>query len=160
VTRPVSTEVKRAGALKWVAVALVVAAGCRDVDVVTESYATLKEAAAAAAIERGWLPRDLPPTSHEIREAHDLDSSRRWGLFNFPPHDADALRSILAAEISLAGQTCNPPRRIEWWPLLLRERLDHEKIAATGLRAYSGRQGELVFAVNWSQGRAYYWTRE
>ena len=141
-------------------VAIAGVSACRDADVVTESYATLKEATAAGAIERGWLPSGLPAGAHEIREAHDLDSNRRWGLFSFREADTEALRSILDSEISLAGHTCNPPRRIEWWPLLLRERLDHEKIAATGLRAYSARQSELVFAVNWSQRRAYYWTRE
>ena len=136
------------------------AAACRDVDVVTASYATLNEAAAAGAVERGWVPRALPSGAYEIREAHDLDSNRRWGLFNFRPEDADALRGSLGSEVSLAGQTCTPPRRIEWWPILLREHLDHERIAATGLRAFSDREGDLIYAVNWNQGRAYYWTRE
>jgi hypothetical protein len=144
-----------------VALVLVLASlACRDLEVVTESYATLQEAVSAGAVERGWLPRGLPAGSHGIREAHDLDSNRRWGLFNFPQTDAEALRSILGAEISLAGHTCNPPRRIEWWPLLLREELNQDAIAATGLQAYSAREGELVFGVNWKQGRAYYWTRE
>jgi hypothetical protein len=144
-----------------VALVLVLASlACRDLEVVTESYATLQEAVSAGAVERGWVPRGLPAGSHEIREAHDLDSNRRWGLFNFPQTDAEALRSILGAEISLAGHTCNPPRRIEWWPLLLRDELNQEAIAATGLRAYSAREGDLVFGVNWKQGRAYYWTRE
>jgi hypothetical protein len=135
-------------------------AGCRDLEVLTQSYATREEAVAAGALEKGWVPRMLPPDAREIRAAHDLDSSRRWGLFDFPGSDADALRAHLGPEMSLAGQTCNPPRRIEWWPLLLRERLDHEQIVATGLRAYPAREGHLIVVVHWSQGRAYYWTRE
>ena len=135
-------------------------AACRDLDVVTESYATLQEAAATGAIDRGWIPRGLPPGSREIRAAHDLDSNRRWGLFNFSQSESPALESILGAETSLAGQTCNPPRRIEWWPRVLRERLNPDVIAATGLRAYAAREGDLVFVVNWNQARAYYWTRE
>ena len=142
-----------------IAVALVLSA-CRDVDVVTESYATLDEAIADGAIERGWIPRVLPPGARDIREAHDLDSNRRWGLFNFTPADAAALRDTIGPEISLAGHSCNPPRRIEWWPLALRQRLNADQIAATGLRAYAVREGELIVAVNWNQGRAYYWTRE
>lgn len=134
--------------------------GCRDVDVITESYATLAEATAARAIERGWIPHGLPPGSYEIREAHDLDSNRRWGVFNFPSNEAEQLRAALDGELSLAGHTCNPPRRIEWWPVLLRERLDAGRITATGLRAYQAREGSLIFAVNWNQGRAYYWTPE
>ena len=136
------------------------AAGCRDLDVMTGSYATLQEAAAEGAIDRGWVPRGLPPGTREIREAHDLDSNRRWGLFDFPPAEADTLRALLGPELSLAGQTCYPPRRIEWWPRLLRERLDHEQIRSTGLRAYPAREGGLIFAINWNQGRAYYWVRE
>jgi hypothetical protein len=136
------------------------AAGCRDLDVVTESYATLAEAQAAGAVDRGWLPRGLPAGSRELRLAHDLDSSRRWGLFDFPAAEGDALKRLIGAEISFDGLTCNPPRRIEWWPVLLRERLDGERIAATGLRGYAAREGDLIVAVNWAQGRAYYWSRE
>jgi len=101
----------------------------------------------------------LPPGTRELRVAHDLDSNRRWGLFNFPVAEADALRTLLASEISFDGITCSPPRRIEWWPLLLRERLDGEQIKATGLRGYGAKNSDLLFAINWAQGRAYYWSR-
>ena len=139
---------------------LVLLTGCRDVDVVTESYGTLAEATAEGAASRGWLPDSLPPGTREIRIAHDLDSSRRWGLFDFPRAEGESLRAILADEISFAGLTCTPPRRIEWWPMLLRQQLDAERIAATGLKAYAARGSNLIFAVNWEQGRAYYWTRD
>ena len=143
------------------AVVMALAAGaCKNVDVVTESYATLAEAEKAGAVDRGWLPRGLPAGTREIREAHDLDSNRRWGLFNFPPDQAEQLKGLLASEIPFEGLTCHPPRRIEWWPVLLREDLDGERIAATGLRAFSAREDGLIVAVNWAQGRAYYWTRE
>ena len=95
-------------------------AGAANLDVVTETYATLAEAQAAGAVDRGWLPRGLPPGTRELRVAHDLDSTRRWGLFNFPPEEGDALRALVGAEISFDGLACNPPGRIEWWPVLLR----------------------------------------
>jgi hypothetical protein len=143
------------------ALALLVAMpACRDIDVVTESYATLAEANAAGASSRGWLPKVLPPGTREIRIAHDLDSNRRWGLFDFPGTEGDILRAALAAPISVAGLTCTPPARIEWWPVLLRERLDAQRIAATGIEAYSVKDSDLILAVNWRQGRAYYWTKE
>ena len=140
--------------------AVLAGSGCRDLEVVTEAYGTLGEAIGAGAVERGWLPRALPAGTREIRIAHDLDSNRRWGLFNFPQEEGEALRALVGAEIPFAGQTCRPPARIEWWPRLLRNQLDQERISATGLRAYPARDGDLVFAVNWNQGRAYYWTRE
>jgi hypothetical protein len=131
---------------------------CRDLEVVTASYATLAEARAAGAVQRGWVPEGLPAGTHELREAHDLDSNRRWGLFSFPPAQSDALRSMLNSdEVNLTGVTCDIPRRIEWWPVLLRGALDGDRIRTAGLSAYRARTGDLLFLVNWEQGRAYYW---
>lgn len=142
------------------ALGVMIGGGCRDAGVVTEAYATLAEAQAAGAVDRGWLPRGLPPGTRELRVAHDENSHRRWGLYEFPPDEGDALRPLLGAEISFAGLSCNPPRRIEWWPVLLREQLDGERLKATGLRAYAAREGDLIYAVNWKQGRGYYWSKE
>ena len=133
-------------------------AACRNVDVVTASYATLDEARQAGAIERGWVPDHLPSGTHEIREAHDLDSNRRWGLFSFPPSQADDLRGILAPEeVSLEGARIDIPGRIEWWPVLLRGGMNWGQVRATGLKAYRSTGGDLLFLINWQQGRAYYW---
>jgi hypothetical protein len=131
---------------------------CRHGDVVTNSYATVAEARQAGATD-GPIPIALPPGATEIRAAHGERSDRRWGLFNFTPDDADALRGILGAETPLAGQTIDVPARIEWWPVILRGPLDHEQIAATGLRVYRTRAGDVLVGVNWNQGRAYYWRR-
>jgi hypothetical protein len=140
------------------ALILLANAACRNLDVVTASYATLDEARRAGAIERGWVPDGLPPGTHEIREAHDLDSSRRWGLFSFPPSQADDLRRILSSdEMSLEGARIDIPGRIEWWPVLLRGGMKWDQVRATGLKAYRSRAGDLLFLVNWQQGRAYYW---
>lgn len=134
-------------------------AGCKNLDVVTESYATLDEARKAGAIERGWIPAGLPPGVTELREAHDLDSNRQWGLFLFPSAQAAELKTILSVEeVSVAGATVDIPARVEWWPLLLRGPLDAEKIRSVGLRAYQSSDGVRLFLVNWEQGRAYYWT--
>ena len=87
-----------------------------------------------------------------------VNSGRRWGLFNFPPQDADALRAMLQSEeMSLAGVECDIPGRIEWWPVLLRGPVNAEHAKAAGLQAYRSRQGGLIVVVNWKQGRAYYW---
>jgi hypothetical protein len=133
-------------------------AGCADANVITETYATLAQAVEAGAVDRGWVPRGLPPGSHDMREAHDLDSHRRWGLLNFPQTDAGAWRASLGAEVSVTGTVCEPPRRIEWWPVLLRGPLDDEPMKATGLLAYRGAGDGLIVIVHWKQGRAYYCT--
>lgn len=147
----------------WILLAPVVlvlfAAGCGDIDVVTGSYATLGEARAAGAIDRGWIPALLPPGAHDIREAHDVDTNRRWGLFSFGESDAAALEAALQPqEAPLAGVRCDIPARIEWWPLLLRNDLNQEAIKAAGLKAYRTREGPLMVVVNWNQRRAYYWS--
>ena len=131
---------------------------CRDADVVTAAYATLQEARNAGAIERGWVPEGLPEGTYEMREAHDLDSNRRWGLFSFPQSQSDKLRRLLMPdEVSLKGIKVDIPARIEWWPVLLRGALNEDQIRTSGLRAYRSARDDLIVLVNWGQGRAYYW---
>lgn len=148
--------------MRRLAAALLLASGmaaCGDLDVVSASYATLAEAKQAGAIERGWIPDGLPAATRDIREAHDADTNRRWGLFSFPPADDGPLKAMLgSSEVSLVGRHCDVPGRLEWWPVLLRGALDAEKIAATGLKAYTTADQSLIVLVNWNQGRAYYWS--
>jgi hypothetical protein len=135
------------------------AAGCAGIDAQTNSFATLAEARQAGAIANGWLPEGLPPGAHDIREGHVPGTSQRWGVFDFPQSEEASLRALLQAEeIALDGQHSGVPARIEWWPLVLRGALDGERIAATQLRAYRAKSGNLMFAVNWNQGRACFWT--
>ena len=144
--------------LSTLAVVLIVT-GCSGIKSQTNSYATLAEAQQAGAIKNQWMPEGLPPGSHDIREAHVPGTPQRWGLFDYPHPEEDVLRGLLQPEeIAVDRQRCDVPSRIEWWPLLLRGQLDGSRIAATGLRVYSSKDGSLIFAVNWSQGRAYYWS--
>ncbi len=139
-------------------VAVMLLTGCAGPSVQTATYATLAEARTAGAIDQGRVPAILPEGAYELRAAYAMKGPDRWGLFNFREADADAVRAILQpGEISFAGTEMEIPGRIEWWPVILRGKLDAERIQATGLRAYPARSGGLVFAVNWSQGRAYYW---
>ena len=142
--------------LAVVMAAIVACAGARAQ---TNAFATLAEARQAGAIEHGWVPDGLPPGTHDLREAHLPGSTRRWGLFEYPEAEQETLRALLRPdEMSLEGQHCDIPARIEWWPIALRGDLDGARIATTGLRAYRSREGDLIFAINWRQGRAYYWT--
>ena len=134
-------------------------ASCSGIKARTNTFATLADARAAGAISNGWIPEGLPSQSHDLREAHVPDSSKRWGLFEYPPSEEETLRALInPEELSLGGQHCDIPARIEWWPLVLRGDLDGERVAATGLHAYRSRSGDLLFAINWRQGRAYFWS--
>ena len=141
-------------------IGLLVLAGCSGRDVRTATFATFEEARTAGAVDQGWIPAVLPERAYELRAAYAMNGSQRWGLFNFRAQDVEALRAALQPEeISLGQTTLDVPGRIEWWPLILRGRVDAERARATGLRAYAAKSAPLVFAVNWNQGRAYYWTR-
>jgi hypothetical protein len=121
----------------------------------------MTEARAEGAVERGWLPPLVPPGAHDIREAHDGSGTRRrWGLFSFAATDAELLRSKLGPETGFAGFAAEAPPRIEWWPLMLRGRLDADRLSTTGLKGYRVPGEQLLAAVNWKQRRAYYWTPE
>ena len=148
---------------RWPGLVFVIAivAGCSGINSQTNAYATLAEARQAGAIAHGWIPEGLPPGSHDLREAHLPGSSQRWGIVNFPQAEAGALRALLSAEeISLDGQRCDAPGRIEWWPIVLRGTMNGERIESTGIRAHRSKDGQLLFAVNWNQGRAYYWSAQ
>ena len=149
--------------MNWRLAALAAAAAafsaCMGIDAKTASFATLAEA--QPAIDRGWIPAGLPRRAYELRAAYVSDSWQRWGIINFPAENASELRGLLHSdEISLAGIRCDVPGRIEWWPVQLRQELDAERIAATGAKAYRSRSGNLIWVVNWAQGRAYYWTMQ
>ena len=138
--------------------ALMLLAGCSS-SVNTATYASFTEARAAGAVEKGLVPQTLPEGAYELRAAYAVNGPERWGLFNFRETDAEALRRVLQPEeMSFTGTEMDIPGRIEWWPVILRGTLDAERIQATGLRAHRARSGPLVFAVNWKQGRAYYWS--
>ena len=139
--------------------ALVTAAGCGS-SVHTATFANAAEARDVGAMADGRVPDILPAAAFELRAAYDVDGPRRWGLFNFRPEQTAELRSMLTSDpVPFAGLDVDIPPRIEWWPVILRGPLDGERIDATGLQAYEARTGGLIVAVNWKQGRAYYWTR-
>jgi len=59
-------------------------------DVATTRYATLQEAHAAGAFQRGWLPPYLPESTRTITETNDLDRNLGAGSFEFSPADYPA----------------------------------------------------------------------
>ena len=136
---------------------LVATAGCAA-EVHTMSYASFREARDAGAVARGWVPAMLPEGAYELRAAYEPDGWKRWGILNFRTEDAGAMRQMLdETELSLDGMRIDIPGRIEWWPVGLRGELEHESLRATGLQAYRVKNTGFIVAVNWPQGRAYYW---
>ena len=58
---------------------------CRNINVVTASYATLDEARMAGAVSAGYLPEGLPPSARDIREGHDPESRQALGALQLLP---------------------------------------------------------------------------
>jgi hypothetical protein len=146
----------RSGA--WVIVVLTLAAACSGVNARTNAFNTLAEAEQAGAVAQGLVPAGLPPGTRDIRIGYMPGEGAHWGLFNFPPGERDALSRLLRPEeVSLVGRRVEVPGRIEWWPRALRGTLDAERLGSTGLKAYQTRDGTRIIALNWQQGRAYYW---
>lgn len=138
------------------ALALLLAlAACSDLSVRVGIYQTLDEARQAGAIAEGWIPDGLPPGTNDLREGH-LADGRHWGAFSFPGGEAAPIRALLGSEITSGTLSCEPPGRLEFWPRLLLSPVNVERVRATGFRLYHG-SGGRTFAINWGQGRGYYW---
>ena len=59
------------------------------------NYATAAAARADGAVQRGWLPEELPDSATNISEAHDLDINTGGGSFQFSAADVDSFRAKL-----------------------------------------------------------------
>jgi hypothetical protein len=118
-------------------------------------YNSVADARQAGAIAAGWIPDGVPPGAGDLREGHMADG-RHWGVFSFKPAEEPDVRRLIGPEITTGTLTCEPPRRLEWWPRLLISRFDVDKVRSTGFRLYNAGGGR-TFAINWGQGRAYYW---
>jgi hypothetical protein len=134
---------------------LAVLGACGDLNVKMGIYANLDEARRAGAFAHGWVPEGLPAAASDLREGHVPDG-RHWGAFSFAAADAAPVRGLLGPEITTGTLKCEPPGRLEFWPRVLLSPVDVERVRSTGFRLYSGRDSR-TYAVNWGQGRAYYW---
>ncbi len=59
-------------------------------DWVRTEFATLEDAKAAKAFERGWLPPTLPDGTTNIVEVNDIESNVGQGSFHAPPESLPA----------------------------------------------------------------------
>jgi hypothetical protein len=129
--------------------------GCGDLRVKIGVYANLDEARKAGAVTAGWVPEGLPSSASDLREGHHPDG-RHWGAFTFAGAEDAPMRALLGSEITTGTLSCEPPGRLEFWPRVLHSPVDVERVRSTGFKLYSGRDSR-TFAINWGQGRAYYW---
>ena len=110
-------------------------------DVRRASYATLEDAVAAGAVDRGWVPDFLPPSTHEIAEVHNLDLNTGAGRFRFGADDIEDLRTRLHA-ITREDITGKPP-------------FDPTLLVESGYELYF--HSNFVLAVKWHENFARFW---
>ncbi len=94
------------------------------------------EARAGGGVDADGYPPGSSRRRPRPRAAHDRESRRRWGLFNFAPEDADALRAMLKPREIVRSQGL---RRIPAGSNGGRSccaALDAEQIKSAGLHAY------------------------
>jgi hypothetical protein len=135
--------------------ALVLSAACADLTLNVGVYQTVDEARSAGAIASGWVPDRLPRGAGDLRVGY-LRDGRHWGAFSFPADQAGPVRALLGEEITSGTLSCDPPGRLEFWPRLIRSPVDVDRVRSTGFRVYHA-DGGRTFAINWGNGRAYYW---
>jgi hypothetical protein len=146
-----------------IAVALVACLGGRR----ESSYRSLAEADKDGAITRGWIPYYLPKSSTDIHETHELSPSTEWCAFRFLPADSEGFREKLeSAQSPHSAVRVVPSPGVSWWPDVLTGNLDEKKIGNAGFQIYVLMEPEssvttevLVFAVDWSKGRAYFYSK-
>jgi hypothetical protein len=151
----VRRETRASRAVSALLGALVVLGACTDLTVRIGIYQTLDEARHAGAIAAGWIPDGLPAGANDLREGH-LADGRHWGAFSFPADQAAPVRALLGPEIPSGTLSCDPPGRLEFWPRVLMSPVNVERVKTTGFRLYQAAGGR-TFAINWGQGRGYYW---
>ena len=81
-------------------------------EMVEASYENLGAAIADGAVDRGWVPDWLPPSAHDIREKHDLDTNSQIMRFTAPFWNGETLPDHCRSVESAA------PERLtaSWWP--------------------------------------------
>ena len=136
-------------------ISLAALAGCSDLRVKSDVFNTAEDARRAGALSSGWIPERIPPGASDLRSGH-LPDGRHWGVFAFQPSEVEAVRALTGEELTTGAIACDPPGRLEFWPSLLRSRVEIDRVRATGFRVYRGADGR-TYAINWGQGRAYYW---
>jgi hypothetical protein len=140
---------------RWLVVGAILLAACSDLRVKVEVYDNVDEARAAGAVAAGWVPDALPRSTGDLHAGH-LPDGRYWGVFTFARADEPAVRALVGSEVTSGTLTCDPPRRLEWWPRIVQSPVDVNQVRSTGFQVYRGADARN-YVVNWGQGRAYYW---
>jgi hypothetical protein len=130
-------------------------------------YRTPADANRDGATDRGRVPDYVLPASvHSIHEAQELSPENEWCAFEFEPTDSEKLRENLKRVDALPPSVERIPNpHAPWWPAMLRGDLDTSKIRSAGFEVYTFQRpatsvttATYVFAIDWANGRGFFYT--
>lgn len=119
--------------------------GCSEQ--IDETYLTYADAQRAGAIERGWVPSFVPSSARDLKDTHDLDTSRQTLRFTIPPS--------AAADMVPGFRASSAEDKMAAWDLI-----DQHALAATskvyvvcsgyrnGALAVDAKNGHVIFSTN------------
>jgi hypothetical protein len=112
----------------WLGASLIGAAatgGCSGdfVETSTNQYSNYKEAVADGALQRGWLPRNLPDSAHNIVETHNSDTNELWAKFQLDQADINGFLGHCEEAIDLRLPSAARAKKMAaWWPEALMDK--------------------------------------
>jgi len=56
-------------------------------DMQINKYPSLTEVKEDTAIQKGWIPSNIPDSAYNIAETHDIDTNELFGSFNYKESD-------------------------------------------------------------------------
>jgi hypothetical protein len=141
-------------ALRTFVVLLTVGLGlsCRDIEIVESEYATLSEAKADNAVERGFVPPWLPDGTVQIKTKHDIDTG--WFALSFVVPDPSRFESAALGHgfRSVDRPAPEPPRSLLSWTPAPHIPRSH---AFRGSHFHNNE--EVVLIVDAETGVTWYW---
>ena len=135
---------------------VVLVLACTSCERFDTAYPRVRDAQADGAIDRGWVPSQLPASASDVREWHDLDTNRGFGRVTIDAVDAAWVRQHYmpippGTQLVVREQRGDP----DWWPQPLRGTLDHAMLQARGISLFQA-QG-FSFAMDASSQTLYFW---
>jgi hypothetical protein len=156
-----------AGIFSGALLLLVSLAGCDDYFDFSSSsrYSNLEQARVDGAVERGWLPKSIPSSAHDIVEAHNIDTNQIFVSFQYDGNDgAQFIAGCTATESPHFPSGQRALELAPWWsPALVDDpdiRLPAEvRIYHCRKMIHAGAETEAYVALNSGDKRVWYWTR-
>jgi hypothetical protein len=123
--------------------AAVLALTCASCERTSQSFATYDELVQRNALQSGWFPAWLPASSHDIREAHDIDTNQ--SMLSAQVGDPSWR---LPASCHAVATAPKAPFSKDWWPADLTQE--------SGWRLFSCAPGEYA-ATRSAQNLVLHW---